>query len=348
MHFERPLEPGQLLVRQLCRDRLRERDERDLVGHRHERKVQPLGLVGERLRRVGPAEADPECKAGDSVSRQAADVLALGSRELADPEPGRDQQLTALEPRRRIRQLRDVDPADRVRGAARARRKLQTEAGQRCDVSDGEHRVLGLAWTCGPRRYSLRTGQKQGSATGRELEFTTPCRSRALCARPSVYCARARQRERIATCLSGSARRWTTSSRRAPATSREVSRRRSSSSPVRRARRWRLPTARIYLDFAGGIACQNTGHGFAPVVAAIHEQVDRFLHQCFMVGTYEPYVEVCRRLAEHSAVRGEQSRSRSSSTAAPRRSRTRSRSPARPRAALPLSSSTTASTAARC
>jgi 4-aminobutyrate aminotransferase/(S)-3-amino-2-methylpropionate transaminase len=60
----------------------------------------------------------------------------------------------------------------------------------------------------------------------------------------------------------------------------------------------------VYLDFAGGIACQNTGHGFAPVVAAIHEQVDRFLHQCFMVGTYEPYVEVCRRLAEHSPCRG--------------------------------------------
>ena len=65
----------------------------------------------------------------------------------------------------------------------------------------------------------------------------------------------------------------------------------------------------IYLDFAGGIACQNTGHGFAPVVAAIHEQVDRFLHQCFMVGTYEPYVEVCRRLAEHSPCTGEHQKS---------------------------------------
>src|SRR5437867_9384718 len=54
------------------------------------------------------------------------------------------------------------------------------------------------------------------------------------------------------------------------------------------------------LDFAGGIACQNLGHGFAPVVAAIHEQVDRYLHQCFMVGSYEPYVEVCRRLDELS------------------------------------------------
>jgi 4-aminobutyrate aminotransferase / (S)-3-amino-2-methylpropionate transaminase / 5-aminovalerate transaminase len=65
----------------------------------------------------------------------------------------------------------------------------------------------------------------------------------------------------------------------------------------------------VYLDFAGGIACQNTGHGFAPVVAAIHEQVDRFLHQCFMVGTYEPYVEVCRRLAEHSPCRGGEQKS---------------------------------------
>jgi 4-aminobutyrate aminotransferase len=64
-----------------------------------------------------------------------------------------------------------------------------------------------------------------------------------------------------------------------------------------------------YLDFAGGIACQNTGHGFAPVVAAVHEQVDRFLHQCFMVGTYEPYVEVCRRLAEHSPCAGDEQKS---------------------------------------
>src|SRR5437588_12344918 len=53
---------------------------------------------------------------------------------------------------------------------------------------------------------------------------------------------------------------------------------------------------REYVDFAGGLGCQNTGHGFA--AAAIHEQVDRYLHQCFMVGMYEPYVEVCRLLDE--------------------------------------------------
>jgi 4-aminobutyrate aminotransferase len=55
---------------------------------------------------------------------------------------------------------------------------------------------------------------------------------------------------------------------------------------------------REYLDFGGGIACQNLGHGNASVVRAIHEQVDRFLHQCFMVGAYEQYVAVAEKLDE--------------------------------------------------
>jgi 4-aminobutyrate aminotransferase len=61
------------------------------------------------------------------------------------------------------------------------------------------------------------------------------------------------------------------------------------------ARVWDVD-GREYVDFAGGLGCQNTGHGFA--ATAIHEQVDRYLHQCFMVGMYEPYVEVCRLLDE--------------------------------------------------
>jgi 4-aminobutyrate aminotransferase / (S)-3-amino-2-methylpropionate transaminase / 5-aminovalerate transaminase len=61
------------------------------------------------------------------------------------------------------------------------------------------------------------------------------------------------------------------------------------------ARLWDVD-GREYVDFAGGLGCQNTGHGFA--AAAIHEQVDKYLHQCFMVGMYEPYVEVCRLLDE--------------------------------------------------
>jgi 4-aminobutyrate aminotransferase / (S)-3-amino-2-methylpropionate transaminase / 5-aminovalerate transaminase len=61
------------------------------------------------------------------------------------------------------------------------------------------------------------------------------------------------------------------------------------------ARVWDVD-GREYIDFAGGLGCQNTGHGFA--APAIHEQVDRYLHQCFMVGIYEPYIEVCRLLDE--------------------------------------------------
>ena len=57
---------------------------------------------------------------------------------------------------------------------------------------------------------------------------------------------------------------------------------------------------RSYIDFAGGIGCQNTGHRLPAVVEVVKEQADRYLHQCFVVGTYEPYVEVCRRLAELS------------------------------------------------
>ena len=64
---------------------------------------------------------------------------------------------------------------------------------------------------------------------------------------------------------------------------------------------------REYVDFAGGLGCANLGHGLPAAVAAIHEQVDRYLHQCFMVGIYEPYVEVCRRLAALSPCRGPES-----------------------------------------
>jgi 4-aminobutyrate aminotransferase len=66
---------------------------------------------------------------------------------------------------------------------------------------------------------------------------------------------------------------------------------------------------RSFVDFAGGIGCQNTGHRFGPVVEAVREQLDEYLHQCFMVGVYEPYVDVCRRLAEVSPCVGETQKS---------------------------------------
>jgi 4-aminobutyrate aminotransferase / (S)-3-amino-2-methylpropionate transaminase / 5-aminovalerate transaminase len=57
------------------------------------------------------------------------------------------------------------------------------------------------------------------------------------------------------------------------------------------------PDGRLFIDFAGGIGCQNVGHRHPAVVEAVKEQADRYLHQCAVVGTYEPYVEVCRRLS---------------------------------------------------
>jgi len=49
-----------------------------------------------------------------------------------------------------------------------------------------------------------------------------------------------------------------------------------------------------FLDFTGGIGCQNAGHCVPEVVTAIEEQADEFLHTCFMVTPYEGYL----RLAE--------------------------------------------------
>jgi 4-aminobutyrate aminotransferase / (S)-3-amino-2-methylpropionate transaminase / 5-aminovalerate transaminase len=39
----------------------------------------------------------------------------------------------------------------------------------------------------------------------------------------------------------------------------------------------------VFLDLAGGIGCVNTGHRAEPVVKAIEEQLQRYLHTCFSV-----------------------------------------------------------------
>jgi 4-aminobutyrate aminotransferase/(S)-3-amino-2-methylpropionate transaminase len=53
-----------------------------------------------------------------------------------------------------------------------------------------------------------------------------------------------------------------------------------------------------YLDFAGGIGAMNIGHCSEKVVAAIKDQSELFLHTCFSVFMYDPYVELARRLNE--------------------------------------------------
>jgi len=53
-----------------------------------------------------------------------------------------------------------------------------------------------------------------------------------------------------------------------------------------------------YIDFAGGIGCINVGHRQEPVLSAIREQVDRFLHVCVQVTPYENYVRLAERMNE--------------------------------------------------
>ena len=52
-----------------------------------QREAHLLGLVGERRRRLGPAEADAEREARQAVLGEAADVLALGPEEPPTPSP---------------------------------------------------------------------------------------------------------------------------------------------------------------------------------------------------------------------------------------------------------------------
>jgi len=51
-----------------------------------------------------------------------------------------------------------------------------------------------------------------------------------------------------------------------------------------------------FIDFAGGIGCQNVGHRSPSVMAAIRDQLDRYLHLCFSVTPYEGYVRLAERL----------------------------------------------------
>ncbi len=52
-----------------------------------------------------------------------------------------------------------------------------------------------------------------------------------------------------------------------------------------------------YIDFAGGIGVVNVGHTHPEVNAAIHGQVDKFLHTCFHVTMYEGYIRLAEELA---------------------------------------------------
>tara|TARA_R110000796_G_scaffold252646_1_gene390311 strand:- start:9868 stop:11187 length:1320 start_codon:yes stop_codon:yes gene_type:complete len=51
-----------------------------------------------------------------------------------------------------------------------------------------------------------------------------------------------------------------------------------------------------YIDFAAGIAVNNTGHRHPKVVGAAKEQLNYLTHAAFQATPYAPYIELCERL----------------------------------------------------
>ena len=52
----------------------------------------------------------------------------------------------------------------------------------------------------------------------------------------------------------------------------------------------------VLLDFSGGLGSLNLGHGNAKVVEAVTKQAQSFLHTCFHIAQYEPYVALAEKL----------------------------------------------------
>jgi 4-aminobutyrate aminotransferase / (S)-3-amino-2-methylpropionate transaminase / 5-aminovalerate transaminase len=51
-----------------------------------------------------------------------------------------------------------------------------------------------------------------------------------------------------------------------------------------------------FIDFAGAIGTLNVGHRPARVVQAVKDQLDKYIHTCFNVMMYEPYVALAEEL----------------------------------------------------
>jgi 4-aminobutyrate aminotransferase/(S)-3-amino-2-methylpropionate transaminase len=52
------------------------------------------------------------------------------------------------------------------------------------------------------------------------------------------------------------------------------------------------------VDFSGGIGVVNVGHCHPKVVEAIKDQAEKYIHPCFHVVMYGPYVELAQRLCQ--------------------------------------------------
>lgn len=83
--------------------------------------------------------------------------------------------------------------------------------------------------------------------------------------------------------------------RRSQAVARGVSTRGIYATRAENAELWDAD-GRRFLDFASGIAVNNTGHRHPKVMAAVAEQAQAFTHTCFHVAPYEAYITLAERL----------------------------------------------------
>ncbi len=61
----------------------------------------------------------------------------------------------------------------------------------------------------------------------------------------------------------------------------------------------------IFIDYAGGIGTMNVGHSHPKVIDAINKQMNRYVHPCFTVAPYEPYVNLAQRLSDIIPIKGD-------------------------------------------
>lgn len=59
-----------------------------------------------------------------------------------------------------------------------------------------------------------------------------------------------------------------------------------------------------FIDFAAGIAVNNTGHRHPKVMAAVAKQCELFTHTCFHVAPYESYIALAERLNQIAPISG--------------------------------------------
>src|SRR6185503_13400348 len=112
------------------------RDERGRVGHLEEREVAFLRLVDQGFGQLVVGEAGAEAEPGEVVVGEPADEGPHLARRV-ERYAGGQHQLAAREPRGRVLELGDVDPAHRRLRCAAPGREVEAEFVEQ--ALDGEH-----------------------------------------------------------------------------------------------------------------------------------------------------------------------------------------------------------------